>query len=156
VVSMRNQKAQSDYGLYTLEPTTGTLKELPGSKGLMEPRWSPDSRYIAAIDAAKRRLLIYDMQNSSWAQLASGGLLESLHWAHDSSAIYFQDQIDEQESIFRASVASRKAERVFGFGELLRGSAAQCYFTGIDRAGSFYVMIERGTTDIYSLDLDLP
>jgi hypothetical protein len=96
------------------------------------------------------------MQNSSWAQLASGGLLESLHWTHDGSAIYFQDQIDEQESIFRASVASRKAERVFGFGELLRGSAAQCYFTGLDRAGSFYVMIERGTTDIYSLDLDLP
>ena len=57
VVSMRNQKAQSDYGLYTLEPTTGTLKELPGSKGLMEPRWSPDGRYIAAIDEAKRRLL---------------------------------------------------------------------------------------------------
>ena len=156
VVSMRNQKAQSDYGLYTLEPTTGTLKELPGSKGLMEPRWSPDGRYMAAIDEAKRRLLLYDMQNSSWAQLATGGLLESLHWAHDSSAIYFQDQIDEQESIFRSNVASRKTERVFGFGELLRGSAAQCYFTGLDRAGSFYVMIERGTTDIYSLDLDLP
>jgi len=156
VVSMRNQKAQSEYGLYTLEPTTGTLKDLPGSKGLTEPRWSPDGRYVAALDDAKRRLLLYDMQKSNWAQLASGGLLESLHWAHDGSTIYFQDQIDEQESIFRASVASRKVERVFGFGELLRGSATHCYFTGLNRTGSFYVMIERGLTDIYALDLDLP
>jgi hypothetical protein len=70
--------------------------------------------------------------------------------------IYFQDQIDEQESVFRASVTSRKVERVFGFGELLRGSATHCYFTGLDQAGALYVMIERGVTDIYALDLDLP
>ena len=156
VVSMRNLKTQPDYELYTVEPTTGTLKELPGSKSLTEPRWSPDGRHIAAIDDAKRRLLLYDVQKAEWSQLASGGLLESLHWAKDSSMVYFQDQVDEQESIFRGNVASRKVDRVFGFGELLRGSATHCFFTGIDRDGSFYVMIERGLTDIYSLDLDLP
>jgi Tol biopolymer transport system component/DNA-binding winged helix-turn-helix (wHTH) protein len=156
VVSMRSQKAQSEYGLYALEPTTGTLKELAGSKGLTQPRWSPDGRFVAAVDDAKHRVLLYDIQKSSWALLASGGYIESLHWAHDSSMIYFQDQIDEQESIFRVGVPSRKAERVFGFGELLRGSATHCYFTGLDRTGSLYVMIERGVTDIYALDLDLP
>src|ERR1700722_4577340 len=156
VVSMRNQKAQPEYGLYTLEPTTGTQKELPDSQGLTEPRWSPDGRYIAAINDTKRKLLLYDVQKAQWSLLASGGLLESLHWAHDSSMIYFQDQMDEQESIFRGSVASRKVQQVFGFGELLRGSATHCYFSGLDRTGSFYVMLERGMTDIYALDLDLP
>jgi len=153
---MRNEKTHSQNGLYTLEPTTGTLKEVPGSSGLMEPRWSPDGRYIAAVDEAKHRLFSYDVQKSTWSLLASGGLLESLHWAHDSSAIYFQDQIDGQEFIFRGNVASRKVERVLGFSELLRGSATHCFFSGIGRDGSFYVMIERGLTDIYSLDLDLP
>jgi Tol biopolymer transport system component/DNA-binding winged helix-turn-helix (wHTH) protein len=156
VVSMRNRMAKSEYGLYTLEPTTGTLKELPDAKGLTEPRWSPDGRYIAAIDEAKRRLLLYDVQKADWSLLASGGLLESLHWAPDSAMIYFQDQIDAEESIFRGNVASRKVERVFGFGELLRGSATHCYFSGLDRTGSFYVMLERGMTDIYALDLDFP
>jgi Tol biopolymer transport system component/DNA-binding winged helix-turn-helix (wHTH) protein len=156
VVSMRNRMAKSEYGLYTLEPTTGTLKELPDAKGLTEPRWSPDGRYIAAIDEARRRLLLYDVQKADWSLLASGGLLESLHWAPDSSMIYFQDQIDAEESIFRGNVASRKVERVFGFGELLRGSATHCYFSGLDRTGSFYVMLERGMTDIYALDLDFP
>jgi Tol biopolymer transport system component/DNA-binding winged helix-turn-helix (wHTH) protein len=156
VVSMRSQKAQSEYGLYTLEPTTGTLKELPDAKGLTQPRWSPNGRFIAAINNTKRKLLLYDVQKSSWTQLSSAGLLESLHWAHDSSTIYFQDQTDDQESIFRGNVASGKVERVFGFGELLRGSATHCYFTGLDRSGALYVMIERGVTDIYALDLDLP
>lgn len=156
VVSMRNQKAQSTYALYTLEPTTGTLKDLPNSKGLREPRWSPDGRYIAAIDDAKRSLLLYDVQKAEWTSLASGGLLGSLHWARDSSMIYFQDQLDVQESVFRGSVASRKVDRIFGFGEILQGAATHCYFTGLDRTGSIYVMIERGLTDIYSLDLDLP
>jgi Tol biopolymer transport system component/DNA-binding winged helix-turn-helix (wHTH) protein len=156
VVSMRNQKAQSEYRLYTLEPTTGTLKELPDSKGLSEPRWSPDGRFIAAMDDTKRRLLLYDVQKAGWSLLASGGLLGSLQWAHDSSMVYYQDQMDDQESIFRGSVASRKVERVLEFGELLRGSATHCYFTGLDRTGSVYMMIERGLTDIYSLDLDLP
>jgi Tol biopolymer transport system component/DNA-binding winged helix-turn-helix (wHTH) protein len=156
VVSMRDRKAKSEYGLYTLEPTTGTLKELPDAKGLTQPRWSPDGQYIAAINEAKRRLLLYDVQKAEWSLLASGGVLESLHWAHDSSMIYFQDQIDAEESIFRGNVASRKVDRVFGFGELLRGSATHCYFSGLDRTGSFYVMLERGITDIYALDLDLP
>jgi hypothetical protein len=70
--------------------------------------------------------------------------------------IYFQDQLDVQESVFRGSVASRKVDRIFGFGEILQGAATHCYFTGLDRTGSIYVMIERGLTDIYSLDLDLP
>ncbi len=156
VVSMRSQKTQSQYGLYTLEPTTAALKELPDSKGLTGPRWSPDGRYIAAIDDTKRKLVLYDVQKANWSVLASGGLLDSLHWSKDGSMIYFQDQIDEQESIFRGSVASRKVDRVLGFGGLLRGSAMHCFFSGLDRDGSFYVMIERGLTDIYALDLDLP
>jgi hypothetical protein len=43
-----------------------------------------------------------------------------------------------------------------GFAPILRGSAAQCIFSGVGRDGSLYIMIERGATEIYALDLDLP
>jgi Tol biopolymer transport system component len=156
VVAMRNQKTYSKDGIYTLEPTTGTLKEILGSDGLTEPRWSPDGRYIAAEDEAKHKLFSYEVEKSKWSLLASGGLIESLYWARDSSAVYFQDQIEAQEPIYRGNVTSRKVERVLGFGDLLRGSATHCFFTGVGGDGSIYVMIERGLTEIYSLDLDLP
>jgi Tol biopolymer transport system component len=139
-----------------LEPTTGVLKELPDSKELSDARWSPDGGYIVAQDSSKRRLILYDMQMQAWSSIASGGLLQSPYWSSDGDSIYFQDQLDDEESVFRADVVTKKVDRVSGFGTILRGSAAQCLFSGVARDSSLYIMIERGGTEIYALDLDLP
>jgi Tol biopolymer transport system component/DNA-binding winged helix-turn-helix (wHTH) protein len=156
VVAMRNQKAHPQYAMYLLEPTTGFLKELPDSKDLIEPRWSPSGRYIAALDNSKHRLSLYDVSKGEWSEIASGGLLQAPHWSPDSTAIYFQDQLDDKESVFRADVLTHRVDRVLGFESFLRGSATHCLFSGVGHDGSIYVMIERGVTDIYALDLDLP
>jgi Tol biopolymer transport system component len=153
---MRNQKVHPQDALFLLEPTTGVLKELPDSKDVTNSRWSPDGRYIAAEEGAKRRIRLYDMRAQEWSSIGSGGLLQSPHWSENGSSIYFQDQLDDEESVFRADVVTKKVERVKGFAALLRGSAAQCMFSGVGRGGSLYMMIERGATEIYALDLDLP
>jgi Tol biopolymer transport system component/DNA-binding winged helix-turn-helix (wHTH) protein len=155
-VSMRNLKIHPHYALFTLEPTTAIWKELPDSKEFSEPRWSPDGRYIAALDSSNHHLLLFDVQKAKWSTLASGGYLEAPNWSSDGSSIYFQDQLDEQESVFRADVATQRVQFVLGFGEILRVSATHCFFSGLGRDGSIYVMLERGLTDIYALDLDLP
>ena len=156
VVTMRNPKTHPLYAVYLLEPTTGVLKELPDSKDLIETRWSPDGRYIVALDNSKHSVVVYDFRKEGWSQIASGGLLQAPHWSADSSSIYFQDQLDEEESVFRVDVLNRRVNRVSGFGPILRGSATQCSFSDLGPGGSIYVMIERGVTDIYALDLDLP
>jgi Tol biopolymer transport system component/DNA-binding winged helix-turn-helix (wHTH) protein len=156
VVTMRKQKTHSQFALYSVELTTAKLKELPESKDLNAPRWSPDGRYIAALDNSNHHLLLYDVQSEKWSPMASGGYLETPLWAADSSSIYFQDQLDDEESVFRADVNTQRVSRIMGFGEILRGSATHCRFSGLGRNGSLYVMIERGLTDIYALDLDLP
>jgi len=156
VVTMRNQKTHSQYALYLLEPTTGKLTELPDSKDLNAPRWSPDGRFIAALDNSNHHLLLYGVQSEKWTPVASGGYLEAPLWSEDSSFIYFQDQLDDEESVFRADVSTQRVTRVLGFGEIFRGSATHCLFSGLGRDGSLYVMIERGLTNIYALDLDLP
>ena len=156
VVAMRNPKIHSRYALFTLEPTTAVWKELPDSKDFNEPRWSPDGRFIAALDSSNHHLVLFDVQKGKWASIASGGFLEAPYWSADSSSIYFQDQLDDQESIFRADVATQQIQLVLGFGEVLSVSAAHCFFSGLGSDGSIYVMLERGLTDIYALDLDLP
>jgi Tol biopolymer transport system component/DNA-binding winged helix-turn-helix (wHTH) protein len=155
-VIMRNLKIHPRYALFTLEPTTAVWKEVPDSTDFSEPRWSPDGNYIAALDGANHQLMLFDVQKKKWAPIASGGFLEAPHWSPDSSFIYFQDQLDEQESVFRVDVATQKVRLVLGFGEILRVSATHCFFSGLGRDGSIYVMLERGLTDIYALDLDLP
>ena len=156
VVVMRNRKTHPQFGLYTLEPTTGAWKELPDSKELGQPRWSPDGRHIVCIDSSHRNLVMLDVQRGRWLPVASGGFLDKPYWSEDSAYLFFQDQSDDEESVFRVDVATQARERVAGFGEILRGSAAHCFFSGLGRDGSLYVMLERGLTDIYALDLDLP
>jgi len=156
VVTMRNQKIHPAYALYLLEPTTGVLKELADSKDLSDPRWSADGRYIAARDSSKHHIVLYDVHKETWTSIASGGLLQSPHWSSDGAFVYFQDQLDDEESVFRANVVTKKVDRVSGFAPMLRGSAAQCLFSGVAANGSLYMMIERGATEIYALDLDLP
>jgi Tol biopolymer transport system component len=74
VVTMRNLKIHPHYALFTLEPTTAIWKELPDSKDFSEPRWSPDGRYIAALDSSNHHLVLFDVQRGKWAPIASGGL----------------------------------------------------------------------------------
>jgi Tol biopolymer transport system component/DNA-binding winged helix-turn-helix (wHTH) protein len=156
VVTMREPKTHPHYALFTLEPTTAVWNELPDSKDFNEPSWSPDGRYIAALDSSNHHLVLFDVQRGKWNSIASGGFLEAPYWSADSSSIYFQDQMDDQESIFRVDVATQKVQMVLGFGEILRMSASHCFFSGVGSDGSIYVMLERGLTDIYALDLDLP
>lgn len=156
VVSMREQKTQPKFGIYLFKPSTNEWTLLPDSRGLIQPRWSPSGRYIAALDETSHRLLLYDFQTEKWSEAAEGGLLGAPYWAQDSSALYFQDQLDSEQAIYRAKTSNHQVEKVFSCSEILRSSPSHCIFSGLGQDGSLYVMVERGLTDIYALDLDLP
>jgi Tol biopolymer transport system component/DNA-binding winged helix-turn-helix (wHTH) protein len=153
VVSMRDV-IQRKFGIYLFKPETGAFTLLPESRGFAEPRWSPDGRYIAALDENNHHLLLYDFQTEKWATLAEGALLGIPYWSEDSVAIYFQDQLEKEQSVFRIDVAAEKTQVVHGFKELHH--PAHYFFNGLDDKGWLYVTVERGLTDIYALDLDLP
>jgi Tol biopolymer transport system component/DNA-binding winged helix-turn-helix (wHTH) protein len=156
IVSMRNPRTHPENGLFFLEPTTGTFKELPDSLDYGQPRSSPNGKHVAAIDETGRRLMLYDMRAEKWTEAGSGGSLSAPYWSADSAAIYFQDGWDAEEAVFRSDVETRHVQKVAGFGQILKESASHCVFSGMDRDGAMYVILERGLTDIYAVDLDLP
>jgi Tol biopolymer transport system component/DNA-binding winged helix-turn-helix (wHTH) protein len=156
VVSMRDVKIQPKLGIYLFKPQTGEFTLLPESRGLAEPRWSPDGRFIAALSEDYRHLVLYDFQTEKWNALAEGGLLGIPYWADDSKSIYFQDQLEKEQSVFRvAAQPGGETRSVFSFNDVLQ-SPARYVFNGLDAQGSLYVTEERGLTDLYALDLDLP
>jgi len=153
---MREKKTQPKFGIYLFKSSTSEWTVLPESRGLVAPRWSPDGRYIAALDETNHRLLLYDFLTEKWSDVAEGGLLGAPFWTSGSSSLYFQDQLGSEQAIYRVNIANRQVEKVFSCGEILRGSPSHCIFSGLGLDGSLYVMVERGLTDIYALDLDLP
>jgi hypothetical protein len=87
--------------------------------------------------------------------LAEGGLIGIPYWSDNSESIYFQDQLEKEQSVYRVNVVDGQPQRVYGFGDVLQ-SPAHYLFNGLDVKGWLYVTVERGLTDIYALDLDLP
>ena len=54
--------ADTESALRVLDLNTHHVSELPGSRGLFSPRWSPDGRYIVAMPADSLSLVIFDFQ----------------------------------------------------------------------------------------------
>jgi dipeptidyl aminopeptidase/acylaminoacyl peptidase len=152
---MRDVKIQPKFGIYLFKPQTGEFTLLPESRGFAEPRWSPDGRYIAALSENNRHLVLYDFQTERWTSLAEGGLVGIPYWSDDSTAIYFQDQLEKEQSVFRVDIPRGELRRVYGFGDVIQ-NPAHYLFNGLDTQGWLYVTEQRGLTDIYALDLDLP
>ncbi len=49
---------------------TRQISQVPDSKGIFAPRWSPNSRYILAITTAGNdKLMLYDVEIQKWRQL---------------------------------------------------------------------------------------
>ncbi len=155
VVAMRDTKIQPKFGIYLFKPQTGQFTLLPESRGFSQPRWSPDGRYIAALDENNRQLLLYEFQSQKWRPLAAGGLVGIPYWSDDSSAVYFQDQLEREQTVFRVNVTHADVQPVYRFANTLQ-NPAHYLFNGLDKRGWLYVTVEQGLTDIYALDLDLP
>ena len=50
---------------------TRATSVVPGSDGLRSPRWSPTGRYIAALNAALNKLMLYGLTTNQWTNRAS-------------------------------------------------------------------------------------
>lgn len=139
-----------------LDLETNKLTKLLGSEGLIEPRWSADGRYIAALNPKRKQVYLYDCKLEKWSVLSEANFPATLRWSPSGDALYYQDVDEVEESIFRVPMATRETERVVRLGDLLSSGAARCMFTGLSPDGSVYVTVDHGDVDVYSIDLQIP
>jgi Tol biopolymer transport system component/DNA-binding winged helix-turn-helix (wHTH) protein len=135
---------------------TGKVTVLAGTEGWSQPRWAPDGKHFAAVDQGGHRILMSDGDGKNWKYLAEAKNPREIYWSSDSKFVYFQDTGDEEQSVFRVSVAAAKTQKILGFKEWLENGAAQCHFTGVGPDGSIYATIDHGGTDLYAVDLKFP
>ena len=144
---------EPDIRIFDLE--SGQISRLPNSEGLLEPRWSADGRYIAALNPKKKQVFLYDCKAETWSVVAEANFPSALRWSPAGDALYYQDTDELEESIFRVPMAKREAERVVRLGDLLSTGAARAIFTGLSPDGSVYVTADHGDVDVYAVDLKL-
>ena len=134
---------------------TSQISDVPGSENLFSPRCSQNGRYLAALSTDSTKLMLYDMEKKSWAQLAESRFGFE-NWSHDGKYLYAEDYSDKTDDLVRVSVANGKVERLINLKEIPRGFDPWEFWVGLAPDDSPLLMRDRSTQEIYSLDVRFP
>jgi DNA-binding winged helix-turn-helix (wHTH) protein/Tol biopolymer transport system component len=147
-----------DYSVGRFDLQARKITTLPGSEGMLAPRWSPDGRYISTFSVDGKKVMLLELSTGRWSQLAAGNILQAPSWSLDSKNLYFEDFGVDGPEIDRVSVGTRKKERVAELKDVPRvplvGSGSP--WTGVAPDGSPLIMRDVGNRELYSLELQLP
>jgi DNA-binding winged helix-turn-helix (wHTH) protein/Tol biopolymer transport system component len=151
-VDITHADEPAKFAIHVLELATGQLTTLPGPTGLFSPRWSPDGRYMAAVNAAAE-LTILDLAGESVFTL-SGLKVGFPIWSRAGDFVYFQDRTGARvpTRILRLSLPGRKLETVVqleGIGRLPLGTFAS--WSGLTPDGAPILSRDIGGQEIYSM-----
>jgi Tol biopolymer transport system component/DNA-binding winged helix-turn-helix (wHTH) protein len=132
-----------------IDVATGKVESLPGSEGLISPRWSPDGRYIAALSLNQTALMLYDVSSHSWRQLTRESIADPV-WSHDGKAIFFHDFAQDGEPIYKLTIANNQLERIADLRDLRSGDFVDYRFAGVAPGDVPLVNARMSTANIYS------
>jgi len=82
-----------------LELATRKTEPLPDSHGLRTARWSPDGRYIAAMQPEAQDLLLFDIHTRRWTKLAGPINGDNIDWSSDSQSIFVDNPHGEHPTV---------------------------------------------------------
>jgi len=145
---------QRESDIRILDVKTRQVTTIPGSNGLFSPRWSPDGRYLAALnlESVSKKLLLYDFQSQKWSEwITESGGVGYPAWSPDSHSLDYWSV----NRIKRIKLGDSRPQDLFSL------DALPIYFTPEfgpwnDSApdGSRMFLRDVSTDDIYALDID--
>lgn len=140
--------------IYLFDLKTKAVSELPGSKGLFSPRWSPKGDYIAALPAKYGKgLMLYDLYKQAWAEMINMNVAYP-SWSRDGNYIYFRSSYQNDPAVFRAGVRDRKPERWASLKGMQRASGSFGPWMGLTPDGSVLMLRDTGIQNIYAFDFE--
>jgi Tol biopolymer transport system component/DNA-binding winged helix-turn-helix (wHTH) protein len=130
------------------------ISTLPGSQGLYAPRWSPDGRYVAAIQADSNILRVFDLSSRNWRELGQVTVAFP-NWSSNSKYLYFRNAA-RPSALYRLRIADASLEQLASLQGIRRTGIFGWTWVGLTPDGSPLVLRDIGTQEIDALDVDLP
>jgi Tol biopolymer transport system component len=104
--------------IHKIDLKTGVVNVIPDSRGLATARWSPDGRYIAALNPVRREVYVFNLAHQKWRRLAGGVNGDDLNWSSDSRYLYAASSMSGQAEILRVPIDIGKVELVLNLDSL--------------------------------------
>jgi Tol biopolymer transport system component len=90
--------------LRIVDVTNLQVTDVPESRGMHSPRWSPNGKYIVAMPWESNRLMVYSFDTERWQPLPATGSVTFPAWASDSQSIYYLHLEKGKTGVFKVSV----------------------------------------------------
>jgi Tol biopolymer transport system component len=148
-IILGNAPALATSTIRILDMNTRQLSTLPGSTGLFSARWSPNGRYIAALNSDSRVLVLFDLRTQKWQELARISL-GFPNWSKNSDYVYFLHE-ENQPSVMRVRISDHKLERVADL-KNFRQAGFYSVWLGMAPDDSPLLLRDIGTQEVYALD----
>jgi hypothetical protein len=110
----------ADFAILQVDVNTHQVSTVPNSVGMFAPRRWPDGHILAGLTADQHKLMLFQPSSGQWSELASGRVLDYPCWSRDGKYIYYEDQTEDGQKIFRVRVADRKTEFVVSLKDIPR------------------------------------
>jgi Tol biopolymer transport system component len=135
-----NYDPPSEVAIYLYGLHSHALSRIPGSEGMVAPRWSPDGRYLVAGASSSDGggMLLWDFRTRNWKRLV-GPQEEPLfnaEWSRDSRYLYYGCSMNHMDAICRVSVPDGRAELVVPSWKFHREDTTHSGFAGLTPQGS--------------------
>jgi eukaryotic-like serine/threonine-protein kinase len=135
--------------IHILDLATHQVSDVPGSEGMFSPRWSPDGKFLVAMNADSRTLRQYDFATETWRTVAEGNF-GWVNYSHDGQSVYSLDFTGDGE-VVRVRLADGHVEQVTS----LKGFVTTGQYGGslsLTPDDDPLLLRDRGTQDVYALD----
>jgi serine/threonine protein kinase/Tol biopolymer transport system component len=153
---MLNASAAEQQAIFLLDAATRDIQKIPGSEDLFSPRWSPDGKWIMAVDTkGMNTIMLYDLEHKQWTKWCTAKeALSYPTWAPDSKSANFDTVMTSTPTLRRIRLGSNAPEDLVDLRHLRRFSANLGMWTGMAPDGSPLFIRDISAQEIYALDLD--
>ncbi|HUY85701.1 MAG TPA: hypothetical protein VMU77_01200, partial [Acidimicrobiales bacterium] len=137
--------------IHTIDLATRQESLIPGSEGFDTARWSPDGRFISALNPERQQVMLFDVTTQTWRKIADGINGNDLCWSADSKFLYASNPNVSRPEILRISIQSGKVEPVVELSSFIQiAGQVPTWFT-VAPDNSIIVLRDGGSWDLYAM-----
>ena len=155
-VTVGTAGSSNQHPIQILNLKSHELTALPDSGRYWSPRWSPDGRWIVAIDSQTGALGIFNVSTQKWDELTN---LPAAYpdWTRNSECVYFFGGATPNHSPeYRVCLSDRRPQLVADLRQIGQPTADWGGWVGTTPDGSILAVRDTSLEEIYALELDLP
>lgn len=145
-------KDNSTRTLHIVDIASHSIQDVPDSKGLFSPRWSPDGHYIAALSLDQRQVRLYTVATRTWTTLNVPSGADPI-WSPDSHYLFIHASLDPAQPIDRVSIPDGHVDEIVRLADSREHDAVDYVFGGLSPDNRPLIRARIFTGNFYSLDL---